>query len=154
MRLWNAGAMAAAVVLGTAALGTVGSANGVESGAVRSASDEGIVDPRTGKSPLADVGDLHSLKTQRDRIKAFGRTVAEIIGMEVEDLTGQHVGDVIDVFANAKGDIAALAVEVGGFLGIGAKIVMLPTTALQVDTNHFITAMSLAEVKELSKHRH
>jgi len=99
-----------------------------------------------------DAGTLHNLDRGGERFEAFGRTLAEIVGMEVKDIDGAHIGDVTEVVADAQGTVQGLVVETGGFLGIGARSVLLPAGDVQVDSDHFITAMTKAEVEALPDH--
>ncbi|MCJ8517499.1 sporulation protein YlmC with PRC-barrel domain [Pseudorhizobium tarimense] len=45
---------------------------------------------------------------------------------------GDEIGEVEDVLLNMDGTVAAVAVEVGGFLGIGEKDVLVDWSALEV----------------------
>jgi hypothetical protein len=50
----------------------------------------------------------------------------EMLGLSVYSSDGSRVGDVHDVKMGPNGDVAALHVRSGGFLGFGARIVAIP----------------------------
>jgi len=53
-------------------------------------------------------------------------SVNELINKSVKNGTGETVGDINDIRIGADGNIAAVVVGVGGFLGLGEKNVALP----------------------------
>jgi hypothetical protein len=56
------------------------------------------------------------------------------IGANVTDPEGQIIGDVNDLMFDKAGNISTVVIGVGGFLGLGEKIVALPFTALAMST--------------------
>lgn len=58
--------------------------------------------------------------------------VSDLEGKQVYGADGESIGDVKDVLVNQQGDIAAVLVGVGGFLGIGEKDVAVSMDALQL----------------------
>ncbi len=54
-----------------------------------------------------------------------------LIGVEVDDADGRPVGKVEDLLMTHEGVIQTVVIGVGGFLGLGAKPVAVPFTALQ-----------------------
>jgi sporulation protein YlmC with PRC-barrel domain len=60
---------------------------------------------------------------------AFSDT--QLVGQSVLDVAGQTVGKVSDLVVDTDQRVEAVVVEVGGFLGIGAKPVRLETASLQ-----------------------
>ncbi|MCF6369880.1 PRC-barrel domain-containing protein [Rhizobium halophilum] len=51
---------------------------------------------------------------------------------DVYGADGNKIGEIEDVLLNLDGTVAAVAIEVGGFLGIGEKDVLVDWTALEV----------------------
>jgi putative membrane protein len=54
-----------------------------------------------------------------------------LIGRNVKNPNGDTLGDINNVILNEKGDVVAVTIGVGGFLGIGEKDVGVPFDALQ-----------------------
>ena len=57
-------------------------------------------------------------------------TAEALIGRTVENAQGDNLGDINNVIINEKGDVVAVVIGVGGFLGIGEKNVGVPFDAL------------------------
>jgi len=61
-------------------------------------------------------------------------TAEALIGRTVENAQGDNLGDINNVIINEKGDVVAVVIGVGGFLGIGEKNVGVPFEALDFRT--------------------
>lgn len=78
-------------------------------------------------------------------------------GANVYGPNDDHIGDVSHF--HGTGATAQAVIDVGGFLGIGAKPVALPVSSLNFmrDENekvHATTAMTKDQLKELPEHTH
>lgn len=75
--------------------------------------------------------------------------VSDLEGKQVYGAEGESIGDIKDVLVNQQGDIAAVLVGVGGFLGIGEKDVAVSMDALQLRpgmTQREVSAVSGADM--------
>ncbi len=61
-----------------------------------------------------------------------GMTTDELIGMDVVDSSGESVGSVSDLLIGADNTIDRAVIDVGGFLGFGAKSVVIELDHLAV----------------------
>src|SRR6185437_15763861 len=61
-------------------------------------------------------------------------TAEALIGRTVENAQGDNLGDINNVIINEKGDVVAVVIGVGGFLGMGEKNVGVPFDALDFRT--------------------
>ena len=61
-------------------------------------------------------------------------TAEALIGRTVQNAQGDKLGDINNVIINEKGDVVAVVIGVGGFLGIGEKNVGVPFDALDFRT--------------------
>ena len=61
-----------------------------------------------------------------------GITADELIGMNVVDATGDSVGSVTDLLFGADDQIDHAIIDVGGFLGFGAKSVAIPMDQMTI----------------------
>ncbi|WP_019953355.1 PRC-barrel domain-containing protein [Yoonia vestfoldensis] len=59
-------------------------------------------------------------------------TADDLIGADVHDLNGETVGNIDDIVLTADGQLGEVIVDVGGFLGIGARPVALAFDDLQI----------------------
>ena len=61
-----------------------------------------------------------------------GITADEMIGMDVVDATGESVGSVTDLLLGDNDQVDHAIIDVGGFLGFGAKSVAIPLDELNI----------------------
>jgi sporulation protein YlmC with PRC-barrel domain len=67
-----------------------------------------------------------------NNVPAAGVTVSEFYKQSVYDAHDNKIGDVNDVLLDKNGQVSAVILGVGGFLGIGEKDVAVPFNAIQV----------------------
>jgi hypothetical protein len=84
-------------------------------------------------TPAAPVGDL-LVEIDRDDVMVtkFGISVEELESMRLFGANGEEIGEIEDVLGDAAGMPAAVTVEVGGFLGMGEREVILQLDAITV----------------------
>jgi sporulation protein YlmC with PRC-barrel domain len=58
-----------------------------------------------------------------------------IMDMEVRTMTGEDIGEIEDVIFSKKGKVKDFIIDVGGFLGIGEKRVVVSTNELRYDSD-------------------
>ncbi len=74
--------------------------------------------------PLETVGNVGALPVQL--------TATQLTGAAVEGSGGEQVGNVADLVINPQGEVTDVVVDVGGFLGIGARAVALPLSEMDI----------------------
>jgi hypothetical protein len=62
-----------------------------------------------------------------------GYRASKVIGAAVYNGQNEQVGSVSDLFLSKQNQVAMAIISVGGFLGIGAKLVAVPFDRLQID---------------------
>jgi sporulation protein YlmC with PRC-barrel domain len=72
-----------------------------------------------------------------------------IIGMRVRNTEADNLGKINDLVFDEKGSIHAAVVSVGGFLGIGDKLVAVPWSNVKLDSDG--KSATLAMTKEQLK---
>jgi sporulation protein YlmC with PRC-barrel domain len=65
-------------------------------------------------------------------VPANGITVSDYYKQSVYDTKDNKIGDVNDVLLDKSGQVSAVILGVGGFLGLGEKDVAVPFSAIQV----------------------
>ena len=84
--------------------------------------------------------DAKAKPVQKSKIKYITRqtptdwTAEALIGRTVENGNGDNLGEINNVIINEKGDVVAVVIGVGGFLGIGEKNVGVPFEDLDFRT--------------------
>jgi sporulation protein YlmC with PRC-barrel domain len=84
-----------------------------------------------------------------------GVTVDELIGTNVVDAEGETVGSINAFLLDQDGQIDHAIVDVGGFLGFGAKSVAIPVEELQVgpDQDEVVVAMTREQLDAMPEWR-
>ena len=66
---------------------------------------------------------------------AQGYRASKLMGKDVENETGEDIGDINDLIINPADKITYAIIGVGGFLGIGERLVAVPFDALKPKQN-------------------
>lgn len=82
-------------------------------------------------------------------VPTLNLSVDEIDGMDIYDSTGEKVGEVDDVLVGQDGTSMAASLDIGGFLGIGEKDVVLPLDSLTKGEDGLRTTMTKEELESL-----
>jgi len=64
---------------------------------------------------------------------------SKLIGSAVYDAKGESVGDVADLIVDRDGHVPAVVISVGGFLGIGNKLIAIPMDGVKFGENDRLT---------------
>lgn len=75
-------------------------------------------------------------------------SASDYIGKTVYDQTGNNIGEVNDLIVSGDGNIEAVILGVGGFLGIGEKDVAVHTDAVQMVQDGDTQRLVVASTKE------
>jgi len=102
---------------------------------VKANADTPKTDTRVRHERDADV----SVRTDRDHTYTNEQTklrhwrkASGLLGMEVRNRDNQKLGEVKDLVMESPGKVSYAVLAVGGFLGIGEKLIALPPAALHV----------------------
>jgi sporulation protein YlmC with PRC-barrel domain len=80
----------------------------------------------------------------KDPMGKTHKEVSQLIGKEVKNMEGEHLGTVRDFVKDSEGRISFVIVAYGGFIGLGEKRVAIPYSALtyNAETQHYSCAVS------------
>jgi hypothetical protein len=104
--------------------------------------------PPVAAVPGTYVG-LQELDEDALLIERFGLTVGQIEDMPIVTAGDERVGEVDELLLNAEGRIVAVSAEVGGFLGIGDREVVLGLDQLEHEANVFRIDMTREQIEAL-----
>ena len=79
----------------------------------------------------------------------FNLSVDQIEDMDVKTAAGEEVGDIEEVLTDTSGQPVAVSLEVGGFLGIGEREVVVGLDQLQLADDDFVIDADKAMVEGL-----
>jgi sporulation protein YlmC with PRC-barrel domain len=85
------------------------------------------------QAPAPAAGDV-LVEVDRDEtmVPGLGISVGELEDMRIFGANGEEIGEVYDVLGDAAGQPAAVTIEVGGFLGIGEREVVIGLDEIDV----------------------
>ena len=101
---------------------------------------------------LAQSVDISAYKEAEDDamvVQPFNLSVDDIEDMDLKSAGGDDIGEVEEVLTDASGEPAAVTVEVGGFLGIGEREVVLGLDQLELMDDHFVTTADKAALEAM-----
>lgn len=90
--------------------------------------------PSTGASPSTGSAAMNQGGSQGQfmtRMEANQMMASDLIGTRVVSTNNESIGDINDVVVDRNGQVMAVVVGVGGFLGIGEKDVAVPFNSLE-----------------------
>ncbi|MGE0652404.1 MAG: PRC-barrel domain-containing protein [Alphaproteobacteria bacterium] len=111
-------------------------------------------DSMPGKSSGAlDSSSLSEVKDDKAMVKSLNVSANDLADMDIYGADGKKIGEVDKVLADHSEDIKAVTVDVGGFLGIGAKEVLVSLDNLQKGTkkDQLQTTMTKKQIETLSE---
>jgi sporulation protein YlmC with PRC-barrel domain len=84
-------------------------------------------------------------------VPAKAKTVTDWYKQDVYDRSDNKIGKVDDVLVSDSGQIDAVMIGVGGFLGAGEKDVAVPFTAVKLTTKNNKQYLTMAATKDALK---
>jgi sporulation protein YlmC with PRC-barrel domain len=85
---------------------------------------------------------------QSDQIRA-----SKMIGSAVYDIQNRKIGKVRDLVLDRSGQIAAVVVDVGGFLGMGGKNVAVKPSDIKTDHNRLTLDVTKEQLQQMANYQ-
>jgi hypothetical protein len=82
-------------------------------------------------------------------VQPFNLTIDQIEDMDLRGGGGEEIGEVDEVLIDAAGQPVAVTLEVGGFLGVGDREVVLGLDQLKLLDDQFVTDADKATIEAL-----
>ena len=82
-------------------------------------------------------------------VQPFNLTIDQIEDMDLRSGDGEEIGEVDEVLIDAAGQPVAVTLEVGGFLGVGDREVVLGLDQLKLLDDQFVTDADKATIEAL-----
>lgn len=98
-------------------------------------------------------GTLHEIKGDTATAPGLNISAKDLSGMDIYGTDGKKIGDVKKVLGDNSNSIKAVTMDVGGFLGIGAREVVLPIDKVQKGTekDRLQVSMSKDDIQNLKQ---
>lgn len=99
------------------------------------------------------AGTLHEVKENDMAVPILNVTKKDLTGMDIYGSDGKKIGDVDKVLADSSNSVKAVTADVGGFLGIGAREVVIPIDKLSKgsEKDRLQVSMTKDEIQNLAK---
>lgn len=82
-------------------------------------------------------------------VAAFSRSVDDIEDADLLNAAGEEIGEVEEVLVDAGGEAVAIVADVGGFLGIGDKDVVIGLDRVELRGDDLVTSLTREELDGL-----
>jgi sporulation protein YlmC with PRC-barrel domain len=91
-------------------------------------------------SPVWAQGAPQTVKIERVDVKKLsaGYRASKIIGSSVVNDTNEKIGDIADLLVEPSDKVLFAVLSVGGFLGMGEHLVVVPFNSLQITGNRVV----------------
>ncbi|EAU43310.1 hypothetical protein FP2506_10711 [Fulvimarina pelagi HTCC2506] len=139
----------AVLLLGASAMAQDASqAEGEANGSAEARSDQ-PTQPAGERQTAATSQVLIPVENERTPIPALNLMAGQIAEMSVIGSDDEEIGGVAEVLGDRNGVPQAVVIEVGGFLGLGEKRIVLMLNRLSLDLGRLRTSMTANELSEL-----
>ncbi len=98
-------------------------------------------------------GTLHEIKDNNAMVQALNINAKDLSGMDIYGSDGKKIGDVDKVLGDSSNSVKAVTMDVGGFLGMGSREVVIPIERLQKGTekDRLQVTMTKDEIQKLDR---
>ena len=83
------------------------------------------------------------------RVEPFNLTVDQVEDLDLIDAKGERIGEIDEVLMTPEGQITAVSAEVGGFLGVSDKDVLIEIDQLTLGENGLVTNLTKEQLEAL-----
>ncbi len=104
------------------------------------------VSPKQGDLKL---NELRELEEDNQTARWNNMTVDQLEDMDIVNADGDEIGEVEEVLADVDGNIVAITAEVGGFLGIGDKEVVVSLDEFELRDDELVTSLTKEQLEAL-----
>jgi len=102
----------------------------------------------TARAQTAPTG-LHKAEDESVMVQSLSVTVDQLEDMEIYGPNGEEIGDVDEVLVDASAKPVAVSADVGGFLGLGEKVVVIGLDQVSQDGDNLKVAMTKDQIEAL-----
>lgn len=85
-------------------------------------------------------------------VQALAMTVGELEGAAVHSLEGERIGELDEVMVEQGGERMVASLDVGGFLGIGEKDVLVPIEELTASADGIVIQLTKSQLEAMPEY--
>lgn len=110
----------------------------------------GLVQAQQGAATApAGAAGLREAEDESLIVQPFNVSIDDLEDMDVFTPAGEEIGEVDEVLVDAAGNVVAVAIEAGGFLGMGDKRVVVGLDRLRLENQRLVTEMTKEQLEAL-----
>jgi sporulation protein YlmC with PRC-barrel domain len=94
-------------------------------------SQTGVTIPPAGAQASAGFDGRYDFATQTDLFPSGSYSAEELIGLSVQNASGENVATISDIIVDRTGAAKKIVLSEGGVLGVGARLVAVPASAIK-----------------------
>jgi len=98
--------------------------------------------------PALTESNLREVQDDDRMVAPWNLSVNQVEDTKVHGTDGEQIGEIEEVLEDSDGQIRAVVVEFGGFLGFGDTEVIVPLDQLQPDKDRFTTKLTQEKLSE------
>jgi sporulation protein YlmC with PRC-barrel domain len=101
----------------------------------------------------ASTAGLHEIDDDKAQVQSLNVSAKDLADMDIHASDGKKIGEVNKLLGDSSNQVKAVTIDVGGFLGIGGREVVIPIDKLQKgqDAKKLQTSMTKAEIEQLAE---
>ena len=120
--------------------------------------DQMKTEDHSGSASSMDTSSYKSYSENKDTMPGTlisgNLSADQLLGAKVSNASGDTIGEIGDLMVNSNNQVTKAIVEVGGFLGIGSKNVVVDLSELKQGTDKgFVSAMTKDELTALPEYK-
>jgi PRC-barrel domain len=92
---------------------------------------------------------LHKAEDESVMVQSLGVTIDQLEDMDIYGPNGEEIGDADEVLVDASGQPVAISADVGGFLGLGDKDVVIGLDQVTKDGDNLKVSMTKEQIEAL-----
>lgn len=100
------------------------------------------------------IGELRETEDDNKMVGPLGATVDKVEEMDVLDANGKKIAEVDSVLEDKNGEVKAVAIEYGGFLGFGEKGAVLTFDKVKQKDGSIVVEMTEDDLPNLPSWKH
>ena len=100
------------------------------------------------------IGELRKTDDDNKMVGPLGATVDRVEDMDVYDTSGKKIAEVDSILEDKNGEIKGVAIEYGGFLGIGEKAAVMTLDQVKEKDGNLVTEMTEEQLPDLPAWHH
>lgn len=116
--------------------------------------DKSAAAPMAAPVGVLIIGELRKTEDDNKMVTPLGATVDRVEDMDIYDASGKKIAEVESLLEDKNGEIKGVAIEYGGFLGIGEKAAVMTLDQVKQKDGNLVTEVTEEQLPDLPVWHH